>query len=80
MRFITQAHRIKYGIAICVTFTPDEKHDLFAARLSCTRQTDPVWHNSDLKPNRRYARRDELWLQKDISGCEFAESAGQQMF
>ena len=79
MRFITQAYRIKYGTAIFVTFPPDKKHNLLVVRLSRTRQEDPVWSNTDLKPNRRYACRDEPCLQKDTAGCEFAESAGRDV-
>ena len=61
---------------LCYFLFPDEKHNLLMVRLSRTRLEDSVWHNSDLKPNRRYARRDEPCLQKDTAGCEFAESAG----
>ena len=55
MRLITQAYRIKYGTAIFVTFSPDEKHNLLMVRLSRNRQHDPVWENSDLKEHRRFA-------------------------
>ena len=42
MRSITQAYRIKYGTAVFVTFSPDDKHNLLMVRLSRTRQEDPV--------------------------------------
>ena len=57
MRFITQAYRIKYGTAIFITFSPDEKHNLLMVRLSRTRQNDPVWGNSDLRSHKRFAKK-----------------------
>ena len=42
MRFDTNAFRVKYGVPIFVTFSPDEKHNLLMMRLSRTRRKDPV--------------------------------------
>ena len=42
MRFDTNALRVKYGVPIFVTFSPDEKHNLLMLRLSRTRKNDPV--------------------------------------
>ena len=42
MRFETNALRVKYGVPIFVTFSPDEKHNLLMIRLSRTRKKDPV--------------------------------------
>lgn len=42
MRFDTIALRVKYGVPIFVTFSPDEKHNLLMLRLSRTRRKDPV--------------------------------------
>ena len=42
MRFDTNALRVKYGVPIFVTFSPDEKHNLLMIRLSRTRKKDPV--------------------------------------
>ena len=42
MRFDTNALRVKYGVPICVTFLPDEKHNLLTIRLSRTRRKDPA--------------------------------------
>ena len=42
MRFNTNALRVKYGVPIFVTFSPDEKHNLLMIRLSRTRRKDPV--------------------------------------
>ena len=42
MRFDTNALRVKYGVPIFVTFSPDEKHSLLMIRLSRTRRKDPV--------------------------------------
>ena len=74
MRFITQAYRIKYGTAVFVTFSPDEKHNLLMVRLSRTRQEDPVWQNSDLKSQRGFSRKDEPSLDKDTARCKFGTS------
>lgn len=77
MRFITQAYRIKYGTAIFVTFSPDEKHNLLMVRLSRNRQEDPVWENDDVKSHQRYAKIDEPILKKDTTGARFAEHGEQ---
>jgi hypothetical protein len=42
MRFETNAMRVKFGVPIFVTFSPDEKHNLLMIRLSRTRKKDPV--------------------------------------
>ena len=42
MRFDTNALRVRYGVPIFVTFSPDEKHNLLMIRLSRTRKNDPV--------------------------------------
>ena len=42
MRFDTHAYRIRYGVPIFVTFTPDEAHNSLMLRLSRTRRNDPV--------------------------------------
>ncbi len=45
MRFDINALRVKYGVPIFVTFSPDEKHNLLMIRLSRTRKKDPVLLN-----------------------------------
>ena len=42
MRFDLQAMRIKYGVPIFVTFSPDEVHNMVMLRLSGVRRKDPV--------------------------------------
>ena len=42
MRFEIQAMRIRYGVPLFVTFTPDEAHQLLFIRMSRVRRTDPV--------------------------------------
>ena len=42
MRFETNALRVRYGVPIFVTFSPDEGHNLLMVRLSRTRRQDPV--------------------------------------
>ena len=43
MRFDTHANRIRYGVPIFVTFSPDEAHNLLMIRLSRTRRKDLVF-------------------------------------
>ena len=43
MRFDTYAYRVRYGVPIFVTFTPDEAHNTIMLRLSRTRRNDPVF-------------------------------------
>ena len=75
MRFDTNALRLKYGVPIFVTFSPDEKHNLLLLRLSRTRRKDPVLlkdvvaaHLSGLhepklgKASYRIAESDEVYL------------------
>ena len=45
MRFYTQAHRIRYGTPMFVTFWPDESQNLLMIRFSRTRKNDLVFHN-----------------------------------
>ena len=45
MRFATQAYRIRYGMPMFITFSPDEGHSLLRIRLSRTRRNDPVMEN-----------------------------------
>ena len=42
MRFEIEALRIKFGVPLFVTFSPDEAHQLLYVRLSRTRRSDPV--------------------------------------
>ena len=42
MRFEIQAMRIRYGVPLFVTFTPDEAHQLLFVRMTRVRSCDPV--------------------------------------
>jgi len=42
MRFDTNASRVRFGVPIFVTFTPDEAHSMIMVRLSRNRRNDPV--------------------------------------
>ena len=42
MRHEIEALRIKFGVPLFVTFSPDEAHQLLYVRMSRTRRTDPV--------------------------------------
>ena len=59
MRFNTNAMRVRYGVPIFVTFSPDEAHNLWMVRLSRTRRNDPVFaEESDPVGKRFCGRRD----------------------
>ena len=47
MRFETNALRVRYGVPIFVTFSPDEAHSLLMVRLSRVRKHDPVHKSED---------------------------------
>eukprot|EP00435_Cladocopium_sp_Y103_P055193 s336_g18.t1 len=42
MRFEIQAMRIRYGVPLFVTYTPDEAHQLLFVRMTRVRASDPV--------------------------------------
>ena len=42
MRYQTHACRIRRGVPIFITISPDEKHNMLMLRLSRTRKSDPV--------------------------------------
>ena len=75
MRFITQAYRIRYGIAIFVILSPDESHILLMIRLSRTRRNDPVWKHSAAQSVRRFGDWNEPELNVDTGDCVFGVSA-----
>ena len=43
MRFDLQGYRVRYGVPIFVTFSPDEPNNVLMLRLSRTRRKDPVF-------------------------------------
>ena len=43
MRFDTHAYRVRYGVSLFVTLSPDESHNLVMIRMSRTRRSDPVF-------------------------------------
>eukprot|EP00959_Pyramimonas_sp_CCMP1952_P097865 2045388-Pyramimonas_sp.AAC.1 len=55
MRFETNALRVRYGVPIFVTFSPDEGHNLLMVRLSRTRRQDPVHKAADDEAQSRLA-------------------------
>ena len=42
MRFEIQAMRIRYGVPLFVTYTPDEAHQLLFVRMTRVQASDPV--------------------------------------
>ena len=63
MRFDTNAGRVRRGVPIFVTFSPDEKHNVLMLRLHRSRNNDPI-HKLDSK-NKKFGRRDLPALDKD---------------
>ena len=57
MRFDTHANRVRYGVPIFVTFTPDEGHNAMMMRLSRTRRNDPVLTSGHDEVGRRVCGR-----------------------
>ena len=57
MRFDTNAMRVRYGVPIFVTFSPDEAHNLLMVRLSRTRRNDPAFAEGSDPVGRRYCGR-----------------------
>ena len=66
MRSDTHALRVKYGVSIFITYSPDEAHNLLMVRLSRTRRSDPVLSVDESAS--KYAGRDEPNLFVDESG------------
>ena len=69
MRFDTNAMRVKYGVPIFVTFSPDDKHNLLMIRLSRTRRNDPVLLNDPTAA--RYGALNEPKL--GFASCEMVD-------
>ena len=72
MRFDTNALRIRYGVPIFVTFSPDEAHNLLMVRLSRTRDGDPVFANGMDASGRKYSCRGEPQLTHDLASINIA--------
>ena len=77
MRFDTNAMRVRYGVPIFVTFSPDEAHNLLMIRLSRTRRNDPVFAEGSDPVGRRYCGRHAPHL-GDFSGAsdQYSMDAG----
>ena len=61
MRYQTHAGRIRRGVPIFLTFSPDEKHNVLMLRLVRARENDPI-HALD---HSQYGRREEPTLDAD---------------
>ena len=68
MRFDTHAYRVRYGVPIFVTFSPDESHNLLMVRISRTRRSDPVFANGRDAVGEQFCGRLEPKLGTDL--CE----------
>ena len=66
MRFDTHAMRVRYGVPIFVTFTPDEGHNLIMLRLSRTRRNDPVLSGSESVRGRKVSGRRDPPLGREL--------------
>ena len=67
MRFDTHTNRIRYGVPIFVTFSPDEAHNLLMIRLSRTRRKDPVFAKNADPVGQSYCGRRVPSIAKDTS-------------
>ena len=65
MRFDTHANRVRYGVPIFVTFTPDEANNMVILRLSRNRRNDPVFAEGHDPVGKRVAGRRSPALSKD---------------
>ena len=63
MRYETNAGRIRRGVPIFVTFSPDEKHNTLMIRLQRSRKNDPI-HMLD-ESNKKFGARDEPPMDAD---------------
>jgi hypothetical protein len=68
MRYETNAGRVRRGVPIFVTFSPDEKHNTLMIRLHRSRRNDPI-HKLD-GPNRRFGARGEPPIDNDYVDME----------
>ena len=66
MRFETNAGRIRRGVPLFVTFSPDEKHNVLMLRLYRARKHDPI-HELD-EDNKRFGELQEPSLDCDYMG------------
>ena len=55
MRYETNAGRARRGVPICVTWSPDEEHNVLMLRLHRSRANDPI-HELD-KDNQKFGTR-----------------------
>ena len=69
MRYETNAGRIRRGIPIFITFSPDEKHNVLMLRLHRSRRNDPV---HVLEPHNRWVgQRLEPAMDDEVSYVDF---------
>ena len=73
MRFQTHGVRIRHGVPIFITFSPDEKHNMLMLRFYRARKHDPM-HQLDHK-NEAYGARLEPNIDHDFveMGCDINE-------
>ena len=67
MRFDIHALRVRYGVPIFVTFSPDESHNLLMVRLSRTRREDPILTTGCDKLGKDFCDRDRPPVGRDLS-------------
>ena len=61
MRFETNALRVKYGVPLFITFSPDESHNLLMIRLSRTRRNDPAVKSGNSTDKQCASRIEPQW-------------------
>ena len=65
MRYQTHAGRIRRGVPIFLTFSPDEKHNILMLRLHRARENDPVYAVDTA--NLQYGRREQPSLDTEYA-------------
>ena len=69
MRFDATPMRVRYGVPVFVTFSPDEAHNLLMIRLSRTRRNDPAFAEGSDPIGKKYCGRCE----PDVAGSKPSE-------
>ena len=66
MRFDTHANRVRYGVSIFVTYTPNEAQNMVMLRVSRTRRNDPVFAEGHDAPGQSLCGRRQPPLGREL--------------
>ena len=67
MRFDTHVNRVRYGVSIFVTYTPNEAQNMVMLRLSRTRLNDPVFAEGHDAPGKSLCGRRQPPLGRELN-------------